>query len=85
MIRAWWWIGGSGMPQIDRGARIHRDNGRGLSVFAVGVVPVTNVVVRGFVLPGRRYARTGAGVPGVSAETSGSITYGISGVRAGCA
>jgi hypothetical protein len=40
-----------------------RDNQRDLSVFAAGVVPVTNVVLRGLVLPGRRPARTRAGVP----------------------
>jgi hypothetical protein len=42
------------MHRIDRVARIHHDNRRGLSVSAAGVVPVTAGVLRGFVLPGRQ-------------------------------
>ena len=50
-IRAWRPIGGSGMHRIDRVARIHRDNRRGLSGSAAGVVPVTTVGCAGWCYP----------------------------------
>jgi hypothetical protein len=54
LIRAWRWIGGSGMHRIGRAARIHRDNRRSLSVSAAGVVRVITAVLRGLVLPDRQ-------------------------------
>ena len=41
---------GTGMHRISRGARIHRNNRRGPYVSAAGVVPVTTVELRRYVL-----------------------------------
>jgi|HubBroStandDraft_1064217.scaffolds.fasta_scaffold931150_1 serine/threonine protein kinase len=46
-----------GTHRIRRGARIRRDNRRGLSVSAAGVTLVTAVGLRGFVLPVRGSCR----------------------------
>jgi hypothetical protein len=54
--------------------------GEGLPVFGASVVPVTTVMLRGFVLPGRRPARTRAGVPGVSAGSPRHCVRGLRGV-----
>ncbi len=61
---------GTGLHRIDRVARIHHDSRSKSSVFVAGVAPVTTVMLRGFVLAGRRPARTRAGVPGVSAAST---------------
>jgi hypothetical protein len=54
--------------------------GEDLPVFGASVVPVTTVMLRGFVLPGRRPARTRAGVPGVSAGSPRHCVRGLRGV-----
>jgi hypothetical protein len=61
------------MHRIDRGAQIHRDNQRSLSVSAPGVVPVTTVVFRGFVLLDRR----GPGQACSAPQTFRAIAYGV--------
>jgi hypothetical protein len=59
------------MHRIDRGARIRRNNRRSLSVSAAGVIPVTRVVLRGFVLLDRQ----GPGQACSAPQTSRAIAY----------
>jgi hypothetical protein len=60
-IRAWWWIGCTGMHRINREARNHHDNRRILYVSGADVVFASIVVMRRFVLPGLAFVALGSG------------------------